>query len=89
MELSVRQTQSGVTMVWDMVRAFWDENHCRCLLEAMVWPTGRICLACGYHRSIALMGRESGKWARHGLWLMLQSHKGISSIRLAQALGVN
>jgi hypothetical protein len=89
MELSVRQTQSGITMVWDMVRAFWDENHCRCLLEAMVWPTGRICLACGYHRSIALMGRESGKWARHGLWLMLQSHKGISSIRLAQALGVS
>ncbi len=89
----------------------------------MVWPTGRICPACGYRRSIALVGRESGRRARpglyqcsdggcrfqftvttrtplhatklplriwlSGLWLMLQSDKGISSIRLAEALGVS
>lgn len=78
---------------------------------------------CGYHRSIALSGRESGKRARPGLfqcsnstyrfqftgttrtplhatklplrpwlsgvWLMLQSDKGISSIPPAEALGVS
>ncbi|MBO1909502.1 IS1595 family transposase [Microvirga sp. 3-52] len=106
-----------------MIRVFQDEDHCRRLLEAMVWLNGRICLACGYRRSIALMGRENGKRARpglyqcssgdcrfqftvttrtplhatklplrtwlSGLWLMLQSDKGISSIRLAEALGVS
>ena len=123
MELSVREALSGITTVQDMVRAFQDEDRCRRLLEAMVWPNGRICPACGYRRSIALMGRENGKCARPGLyrcsdgtcrfqftvttrtplhatklplrvwlsslWLMLQSDKGISSIRLAEALGVS
>src|SRR3712207_5611059 len=123
MEFSVREALSGITTVQDMVRAFQDEDRCRRLLEAMVWPNGRICPACGYRRSIALMGRENGKCARpglyqcsdgtcrfqftvttrtplhatklplrvwlSGLWLMLQSDKGISSIRLAEALGIS
>jgi hypothetical protein len=40
-----------------MVEAFRDEEGCRRLLEAMVWPNGRVCPACGYKRSIALAGR--------------------------------
>jgi transposase-like protein len=121
MQLSVGEMLSRITTVPDMVRAFQDEGHCRHLLEAMVWPTGRICPACGYRRSTALMSREDGKRARpglyqcssgtcrfqftvttrtplhatklplrvwlSGLWLTLQSDKGISSIRLAEALG--
>jgi hypothetical protein len=56
MELSVREALLGITTVWDMVRAFQDEDRCRKLLEAMVWPKGRICPACGFRRSIALVG---------------------------------
>lgn len=123
MDLSVREVLARITTVPDMVRAFQNEDHCRRLLEALVWPNGRICPACGFRRSIALMGRENGKCARSGLyqcssgtcrfqftvttrtplhatklplqvwlsglWLMLQSDKGISSIRLAEALGVS
>jgi transposase-like protein len=123
MELSVREALAPITTVRDMVRAFQDESHCRRLLEAMMWPNGRVCPACGYRRSIALTGRENGKRARPGLYqcssgtcrfqftvttrtplhatklplrvwlaglcLMLQSDKGISSIRLAEALGVS
>ncbi|QRM35422.1 IS1595 family transposase [Microvirga sp. VF16] len=123
MDLSVREVLSRITTVPDMVRAFQNKSHCRRLLEAMVWPNGRVCPACGYRHSIALMGRENGKRARaglyqcssvtcryqftvttrtplhatklplrvwlSGLWLMLQSDKGISSIRLAEALGVS
>jgi hypothetical protein len=51
-----------------MVRAFQDEGHCRYLLEALVWPSGRICPGCGYRRSIALTGRENGRRARPGLY---------------------
>ena len=68
MQLSVGEMLSRITTVPDMVRAFQDEGHCRHLLEAMVWPTGRICPACGYRRSTALMGRENGKRARPGLY---------------------
>jgi transposase-like protein len=123
MESSVHEALSRITTVRDMIRAFQDEDRCRRLLEAMVWPNGRVCPACGYRRSIALTGRENGKRARpglyqcssgdcrlqftvtartplhatklplrvwlSGLWLMLQSDKGISSIRLAEALGVS
>ena len=84
----------------------------------------RVCPACGYKRSIALAGRDMGRYrARPGLyqcsngacrfqftattrtplhatklplstwlkalWLILQSDKGLSSIRLAEALGVS
>jgi transposase-like protein len=123
MELSVREALSSITTVRDMIQAFQDEDRCRRLLEAMVWPNGRVCPACGYRRSIALTSRENGKGARpglyqcssgdcrsqftvttrtplhatklplrvwlSGLWLMLQADKGISSIRLAEALGVS
>jgi transposase-like protein len=107
-----------------MIVAFRDEEHCRRLLEGMVWPDGRICPACGYKRSIAIAGRDTGKRrARPGLyqcsngdcrfqftvtthtplhstklplrvwlkamWLLLQSDKGLSSVRLAEILGVS
>ena len=68
MQLSVGEILSRITTVPDMVRAFQDEDHCRHLLEAMVWPKGCICPACGYRRSTALMGRENGKRARPGLY---------------------
>ena len=115
---------SGIQTVEDMVAAFSDEQQSRRLLEAMVWPKGRICPACGYKRSIAIAGRDMGRRrARPGLyqcsggecrfqftatthtplhstklplstwlkalWLMLQSDKGLSSVRLAEALGVS
>src|SRR5271154_6115180 len=115
---------SGIRTVEDMVGAFADEERCRRLVEAMVWPTGRVCPACGYRHSVALAGRDMGKFrARPGLyqcsngacrfqftvttrtplhstklplgtwlkamWLILQSDKGLSSVRLAEALGVS
>lgn len=115
---------SNIRTVEEMIAAFRDEQHCRRLLESMVWPDGRICPACGYKRSIALAGRDTGKRrARPGLyqcssgdcrfqftvtthtplhstklplrvwlkamWLLLQSDKGLSSVRLAEALGVS
>ena len=118
-----REVLLEITTVSDMVVAFQDEDRCRRLLEAMVWPRGRICPACGYRLSIALAGRDLGRRARPGLyqcsnaecrfqftvttrtplhstklplrvwltglWLILQSDKGISSVRLAEALGVS
>jgi Transposase zinc-ribbon domain len=47
-------TLSNIRTVEEMIVAFRDEEHCRRLLEGMVWPDGRICPACGYKRSIAL-----------------------------------
>jgi transposase-like zinc ribbon protein len=119
----VREVLAGIATVEDMIAAFQDEDHCRRLLEAMVWPRGRICPACGCRRSIVLAGRDTGKRARPGLyqcsngtcrfqftvtartplhstklpvrvwltglWLILQSDKGVSSVRLAEALGVS
>lgn len=117
-------TLSNIRTVEDMIAAFRDEEHCRRLLESMVWPNGRICPACGYKHSIAIAGRDVGKRrARPGLyqcsssdcrfqftvtthtplhatklplrtwlkamWLLLQSDKGLSSIRLAETLGVS
>jgi hypothetical protein len=117
-------TLSNIRTVEDMIAAFRDEEHCRRLLESMVWPDGRICPACGYKRSIAIAGRDLGKRrARPGLyqcssgdcrfqftvtthtplhatklplrvwlkamWLLLQSDKGLSSVRLAEILGVS
>ena len=113
----------GIKTVTDMVAAFQDENRCRRLLEAMVWPKGRLCPACGYKSSTALAGRDVGRRARpglyqcssrdcrfqftvttrtplhatklpmriwlKGLWLILQSDKGVSSVRLAEAIGVS
>lgn len=115
---------SVIRTVDDMTKAFSDEERCRRLVEAMVWPNGRICPACGYKRSIAIAGRDMGKrrarpglyqcsngdcrfqftatthtpmhatklplsvWLK-GMWLILQSDKGMSSVRLAEALGVS
>jgi len=123
MASGVRETLAGITTVGDMIEAFQDEDRCRRLLEAMVWPRGRICPACGYRHSTVLAGRDVGRRARPGLyqcsngdcrfqftattrtplhstklplrvwltglWLILQSDKGISSVRLAEAIGVS
>jgi Transposase zinc-ribbon domain len=43
-----RDILAGITTVRDMVEAFQDEDRCRRLLEAMIWPRGRLCPACGY-----------------------------------------
>jgi hypothetical protein len=43
MDLSVREVLSRITTVPDMVKVFQDEDHCRYLLEAIVWPKRRIC----------------------------------------------
>ncbi len=77
MELSVREALSGITTVPDMVRAFQDEAHCRRLLEAMVWPTGRICPACGYRRSIAHRPGEREASPTRAL-PMLEQHLSVS-----------
>ena len=62
-------TLSEIRTVDNMVAAFSDERYCRSLLEAMVWPAGRICPACGYRHSIALAGRDRGKFrTRPGLY---------------------
>ena len=66
-------TLSNIRTVDDMVTAFRDGEHCRRLLESMVWSNGRICPACGYKRSIAIAGRDVGKCrARPGLYQWLQ-----------------
>jgi transposase-like protein len=118
-----RDVLAGINTVAAMAAAFADEERCRCLLEAMVWPRGRICPACGCSDTTALAGRDVGRRARPGLyqcasgecrfqftvttrtplhatklplrvwltglWLTLQSDKGISSVRLAEAIGVS
>jgi transposase-like protein len=124
MREELQKVLSGVRTVEDMIVAFADEERCRRLLEAMIWPVGRICPACGYRHSIALADRDQGEFrARPGLyqcsnrscrfqftvttrtplhstklplatwlkamWLILQSDKGLSSVRLAEALGVS
>ena len=124
MSEAVHLTLSSIRTVDDMITAFADEERCRRLLEAMIWPDGRACPACGSKRSIALAGRDTGKHrARPGLyqcsvvqcrfqftvttrtplhstklplgiwlkamWLILQSDKGLSSVRLAEALGIS
>jgi Transposase zinc-ribbon domain len=45
-----------------MITAFADEERCRRRLEALVWPNGRVCPACGYKRSIALAWRDLGQY---------------------------
>ena len=42
-----REILARITTVSEMVVAFQSEERCRRLLEAMVWPRGRICPACG------------------------------------------
>ena len=66
---AVGEVLLGIRTVTEMIAAFADEERCRRLLEAMVWPNGRVCPACGYKRSIALAGRDMGQYrARPGLY---------------------
>ena len=60
MSEAVLTALSTIQTVDDMVAAFNDEGQCRQLLEAMVWPLGGICPACGYRHSIAVAGRDRG-----------------------------
>jgi len=121
---AVRAVLSEIKTVEDMIAAFADEQHCRRLIEEMVWPNGRICPACGYKHSIKIAGRDMGrqrarpglyqcsngdcrfqftvttrtplhstklsmnKWLK-ALWLVLQPDKGLSSVRLAEAIGIS
>ena len=123
MSNEVVETLRNISTLSDMVEAFRGEDHCRQLLEQMVWANGRACPACGYRISTALAGRDLGRRARPGLyqcsnrvcrfqftvttrtplhstklplrvwltalWFILQSDKGISSVRLAEAIGVS
>jgi hypothetical protein len=59
---------SRIRTLADAVAAFSDDDRCRRLLEAMVWPRGRLCPACGCHRSTSLAGRDTGRRARPGLY---------------------
>jgi hypothetical protein len=67
MASGVREIPAGIATVGDMIEAFQDEDRCRRLLEAMVWPRGRMRPACGYRRSTVLAGRDVGRRARPGL----------------------
>jgi transposase-like protein len=124
MSEAVRAVLSGIQTVEEMIAVFGNEQQRGRLFEAMVWPKGRICPACGYKSSIAIASRDmERRRARPGLyqcsssdcrfqftatthtplhstklplstwlkalWLMLQSDKGLSSVRLAEALGVS
>ena len=49
---SVLEELAAFRTVAEMTEAFHDEARCRRLVEAMVWPNGRLCPACGSRRSI-------------------------------------
>ena len=69
MTSAIHEVLLGIRTVAQMVEAFRDEERCRRLVEALVWPNGRVCPACGYKRSIALAGRDIGRYrARPGLY---------------------
>ena len=51
-----REVLLGIRTVAEMVEAFAGEERRRRLVEALVWPKGRVCPTCGYKRSIALAG---------------------------------
>ena len=59
---AVREVLLGIRTVAEMIEAFADEEWCRRLLEALVWSNGRVCPAWGYKRSIALAGRDQGRF---------------------------
>lgn len=68
MACDLKQLTTRVRTVSDMAEAFNDEAECRRILEAMIWPDGRICPFCGSSRSYALAGRDVGRKARPGLY---------------------
>lgn len=51
---SVLEELTAIKTVAEMTEALRDEAWCRRLVEAMVWPNGRLCPACGSRRSITL-----------------------------------
>jgi hypothetical protein len=65
---AVCEMLAEIATVSDMVAAFRDEERCRRLVEAMIWPRGRLCPKCGCRDSIALAGRDVGRKARPGLY---------------------
>jgi hypothetical protein len=48
-----REILAKITTVNEMVTAFSNEDRCRQLLEAMIWPRGRLCPRCAF-RSIVI-----------------------------------
>jgi hypothetical protein len=58
---AAREVLLRIRTVAEMIEAFADEERCRRLVEALVWPDGRVCPACGYKRSLALAGRDMGR----------------------------
>ena len=65
---SVLEELTAIRTVAEMTEAFRDEARRRRLVEAMVWPNGRLCPACGSRRSITLAGRDTGRRSRPGLY---------------------
>ena len=63
-----REILAEITTVNEMVTAFEDDDRCRRLLEAMIWPRGRLCPRCGCKDSTALAGRDVGGAVRPGLY---------------------
>lgn len=64
-----------VETVDDMVAAFSDEDRCRRIFKALIWPDGRACPASGSMRSSALCDRSMGSQyrARPGLYQCLSN----------------
>jgi hypothetical protein len=72
MSIDARSILSGIATMRDMTLAFRDEGRCRQLLEALVWPNGRICPACGFRKSVALTGRGHGQARSTGIVSVLK-----------------
>ena len=69
MSQAIRAMLAKIETVEEMIAAFGDERQCRRLLEALVWPDGRICPACGFKKTIPIAGRDMGRRrARPGLY---------------------
>jgi len=43
---AVREVLLAIRTVAEMIEAFGDEERCRRLVEALVWPKGRVCPTC-------------------------------------------
>ena len=43
---AVREVLLGIRTVAEMIEAFADEERRRRLVEALVWPKGRVCPTC-------------------------------------------
>lgn len=67
MALDLKPLFDSVRTVPEMTAAFGDEERCRAILEAMVWPDGPVCPECGSLRCYTLADRTTGKKSRPGL----------------------